>query len=533
MGVARNLLVLLTGMLLGGLWSVYLGKELNWDLANYHFYNPFAFFNHRSAQDIWPMEFVHVHFTPTLDFLTYFLITVFSPKTTMFLLGTLHGINFFLLFVIARLLLGQTGLVPFLLALSLAFLGLYGPTVLPSIGSFQHDNLISLFVLGFLFLQLKSLQIWSVHLRIASYLQFFAGILLGIGVGAKLTAALYVPGAILALIFLSLPFRVKISFLFILSLGIGIGVLISSAYWMALLWEQHGNPIFPLWNGIFHSPDFPAINWHDERFLPKDWLQTLFYPFYFSWDGRTNDMPFLDFRFAILYGLLALFAIFKWREINRIRISSPLFAWLLLFFIFSYFFWQSYFSIMRYISALEMLAPLLIYLLIDRLCRNPSLRFTFSVLLFFFIFCTMVPAGFVRASWYENDYFNVKMPAHIKETKAAVVLVPISAFALNTKPRPQTYLIPFFPKSWQFVGISFLKDKYQTANLPTQLLAAKNTIYLLASSEYLPTLYTIAAMQGFKQHVRCDDITSDRQRISNEDLKLCLVSKFISRGELN
>lgn len=517
-----NILVLIAGIAACGLISIYFGKELNWDLANYHYYNAFSFLHRRWNTDYWPTSFVHVHFTPTLDFLTYFLINYFPPRTTTFLIGAIHGINFWLIFSIGRLSLPDTKYQN-IIGILLAMLGLYGPTVLPGIGSFQHDDLVSLFVLGFVFLQLKIFTHYTKTGTLSFRMLFISSVLLGIGAGCKLTAGVFVGGSLLAFMFMPISVKQRTRVIMTFFLGVGIGVFCSSGYWMLFLWQKYHNPFFPLLNGIFHSPDFPGYNWRDSHFLPHGFMQTLFYPFYFSWDGRTGDTPFRDFRYAILYFMLAVYAFSKKRDQP---LNLPI-KWFFLFFIFSYILWQFYFSIMRYIVALEMLTPLIIYLVLYQLVRDVSVRFTSAVFLFFFIASTMVPTHMVRAGWYETDYFNVKLPAFVKTVPEAMVLVPFPAFAFDSKPRPQSYLIPFFPNKWHFAGIPFLQNKYAVPRTVYSLVKnyqGKN-IFLLSSPEYMPIMFQIANLMGLKPHASCSLITSDRQVVTHEEVLLCPVRK--------
>jgi hypothetical protein len=533
--VVRNLLILLISMMMGGLIAVHFGKELNWDLANYHFYNPFYFLHKRWLIDYWPTTFIHVHLTPTLDFLTYFLIQYVPTKMAVFMLGAVHGINLCLLFCIARLILSTLPRMRYLnlTAFSTALLGLYGPTVLPGIGSFQHDNLVSLFVLAFVLLHMQCLLLYAREGRWAYPRFFLASVLLGVGVGCKLTAGIFVGAALLSFLFLSMPWRQRFVLLLVFCLGVVTGLLLSSGYWMLFLWQTYHSPFFPLWNGIFQSPDFPPYNWHDQRFLPKGWLEALFYPFYFSLDGRTADTPFRDFRFALVYALFLIYALVslkKWRDKDCLSTAMPsdtqaMWRWLSLFFIFSYILWQSYFSIMRYIAVLEMLAPLMIFLLIDRLIYDALLRFATVLLAFLFMAGTMLPSSMVRAPWYEGSYFNVTLPAFVQETKQATVLVAFPAFAINTFPRPQTYLIPFFPPEWRFVGISFLRHDYTVPHALPALAKSQQTLYLLGSPEYIPMLYHIAEKLDFRVRQACYAINSDRQAMTHEAMLLCAVKK--------
>jgi hypothetical protein len=117
-------LILILSMLLSGILSIYFGKELCWDLANYHFYNPFALLHARSTVDYWPNSNVHQYINPTIDLLSYFLIQNFTPRMSEFILGAIHGINLWLLFLIANRFLQGPYRTP--LALLIALLGLYG-----------------------------------------------------------------------------------------------------------------------------------------------------------------------------------------------------------------------------------------------------------------------------------------------------------------------------------------------------------------------------------------------------------------------
>lgn len=529
LAVLQSVIVLLISMLLGGVLAVNFGKELNWDLANYHYYNPFAFLHQRWQMDYWPTSFVHVYFTPTLDFLTYFLINYFSPKTAIFLLGALHGINVWLLFCIARLLLKTFHQIsyPNLFAIILALLGMYGPTALPGIGSFQHDDLVSLFVLGFVYLQLICWIRYTQTKKMPFMLFTSAGVLLGFGIGGKLTAAVFAVGAGAALLLTSMPLRQRIVYLIWLGSAVILGVVLSSGYWMLHLWQQFHNPFFPLLNGIFQSPYFPAHNWKDPRFLPHGWLQALFYPFYFSLDGRTADAEFHDFRFAIVYVLYAWYALTLFSKKDKANGAIAV-NWLLLFFLFTYVVWQLYFSIMRYVVALEMLAPLVIFMLVYRLFRNQAWRFSVATGIFIFIAVSMVPTYMVRAPWYLGNYFNMLMPSWVyKDHSKALILVPYPAYAFYTNPRPSAYLLPFLPQQWHVAGVPFLHKQYE---VPAQVYAFVRgiqpaTLYLLASPEYLPDMRQIASSMGFSSLVQCGKITNDRQAMTHEDLLICKLKK--------
>lgn len=528
--INANKAVLLFSILMCGCLSVIFGKELCWDLAHYHFYNPFALISGRRDIDFWPNSYIHQFINPTIDLLTYLLITYFTPWKTEFILGAIHGINIWLLFLIAQFFIQKPHKI--LLALSLAILGLLGPTTLPGIGSFQNDNLICIFILGFLFLQLKAFTAYKNDSAFPYFYLATSGFILGLGFGLKLTAGIYIAGAVIATLLSPFSIHYKIKAILTWGTTAVLGMLITNGYWMVLMWQEHHNPFFPFFNRIFQSPDFLSVDWRDTRFLPNTLSQTLFFPFYFSWDGRTADAPFRDFRFAVLYPLF-IFSGLKWLwekykgEVDTAR-HSLIQYWLFAFYIFSYFIWQFYFSIARYLAPLEMLAPLVIYLLVKTIVRDTLIRFVCAFIIFYGLLVVMSPIPMIRAPWYDRSFFNVRLPKEIKNIPNATVLMTYTAYVMNRDPRPQTYLIPFFPSGWRFIGVPFWNQKYLSAQTTTRDIAAHlpgkgNKIFLLTSDINMPELYHSARKFGLVPDGKCEKIFSDRQAVTHLNVLLCPV----------
>lgn len=521
----QHFLILLSAMLFGGLLSIYFGKELCWDLANYHFYNPYALLHRRNNIDLWPTNFIHQYLNPTLDLLTYFLITKTPPLFAEFYLGALHGINFWLLFLIAERFIDHQYKI--LTALLIALLGMYGPTVLPGIGSFQNDNLICLFVLSSLLLFLDTTKTPT---RNHTSRILLSGLLLGCGVGLKFTAGIYVIGLGVTFFFLPFTFKHNIQLLITWSIAVAVGICLTSGYWMWHLWTQYHNPIFPFLNHLFHSPFFIADNWRDTRFLPTGLLQTFFYPFYFSWDGRIADASFQDFRYLFVYVLLVITFVVTVIQRNQSHNKmQTMTKSLIVFFIISYIVWQSYFSIARYLAPLEMLAPLMIYLLVTHLIPSHHYRIIVISFLFMTLALAMRPTKMIRARWYQTDFFNIQLPTVVSDTPAATVLIALPAYALERDPRPQSYLIPYFPARWQFIGIPFQQHKLHATqawlNTIQTHLNKTQPIYLLAPTSVLNEFNE--SIEQFKLNAtnRCYPITSDRQRLSNESVWLCELKR--------
>ncbi|VVC75244.1 hypothetical protein AQUSIP_05320 [Aquicella siphonis] len=538
-------IVLLLAMLGCGWLSLYFGKELCWDLAHYHYYSPFALLNGRRQMDYWPNSYIHQFINPAIDLFSYFLISQMTPRMSEFILGAAHGINLWLLFLIARRLIQEP--YAYFIAVMLAFMGLCGPTVLPGIGSFQNDNLVAVFVLGFVLLQLQCLSIYQQSERLSRVRHVLSGVILGLGFGLKLTAGIYIAGGIAAALILPVPFGVRLKTLCLWGAGCAAGMLVTNGYWMAVMWESHRNPFFPFFNNFFHSPDFIDAAWRDKRFLPSTLSQILFFPFYFAWDGRTADAPFRDLRFPVIYILFVWIGLqwiknkfYAWRKKNAAAQERaaqqetselPLFLlhyWLFAFFIFSYIVWQYYFSIARYLAALEMLAPLIIYLLIQQMVRNKILCYASVFLVFYILLYFLSPIPMVRAPWYDSSFFNVKLPSLIARTPRATVLMTYTAYVMDRDPRPQTYLIPFFPRGWRFIGVPFwhrqyLEESTATENIRARLRGQHDPLFLLTSDAQMPALYQTVRRFDLMPAGKCEKIYSDRQAVTHQNVLLCPV----------
>ena len=87
--------------LLFGLYSLLLGADANWDLYNYHLYNPFAWLHGKLRTDLAPAG-MQSYFNPLLDTALYLLNTHLPSRVVGFLLGVLHGSTFVLIVAIAR-----------------------------------------------------------------------------------------------------------------------------------------------------------------------------------------------------------------------------------------------------------------------------------------------------------------------------------------------------------------------------------------------------------------------------------------------
>src|SRR5260370_5768793 len=135
-----------------GLYSLWLGADSNWDLYNYHLYNPFAWLNGKLAIDLAPAG-MQSYFNPTLDAIVYLLNTHPPSRIVGFVLGALHGMTFVLVVGIARHTLPMLPdddryRMPILIALA----GCLTANFLSGLANSMGDDTTMLFVLSGLYL---------------------------------------------------------------------------------------------------------------------------------------------------------------------------------------------------------------------------------------------------------------------------------------------------------------------------------------------------------------------------------------------
>ena len=356
--------------------AVYLGVDANYDLLNYHLYNPFAVVEGRFAIDHNPAS-IQTYINPTLDLLlTYPSYAVGMPQFASRLIGAIQGLNFVLILAIVLALKGSLGTsdrrLHIVFATVAAILGMTGALAISEIGTSFGDLTTAVAVLLGVLLALRSV---SEHDGSSdSRLVAAAGLLLGIAAGLKLTNAVYLVALGAGLTLLNGRTWLKTAAAF--GLAAAVGLVAAHGWWSWFLWRETGNPVFPFFNNLFHSPLYPDTSFSDTRFFPKNWLQTLAYPFWFSRTGQTAELYFRDFRFPIAYVLVVGLTVkLAFQRIGRGR-SIPLgpghrrLALLTAFLAIAYLLWQGMFSIQRYAIAMEILLPAFILVALSVLLRR-------------------------------------------------------------------------------------------------------------------------------------------------------------------
>lgn len=169
------------------------------------------------------------------------------------------------------------------------------------------DVAVTLYVFLGAYAALRARRLGSTRLAVV------AGLLLGLGLATKVTAVLTV--APIALILVCAPpapaasgrRRIAVVLAFAAALALAL------APWPLLRYVQTGNPVFPLFNGVFHSPLWPAVDvvshpaYTLDRFgLAKDPVNLAALPFALSYAAELFDDGSVGAAFGISLLLVPL-----------------------------------------------------------------------------------------------------------------------------------------------------------------------------------------------------------------------------------
>ena len=442
-----QLILLIVFCFLGGFYSVSLGTDANWDLKNYHYYGAYAFLNGRIYFDIAPAQ-IQSFFNPMVDIPYYLSVQAFNtrPRVVAFIMGVPAGIYAFALaqiaWIMARQLLG-VGLPALALAGLATLLGMTGAAVRPLIGTTTNDVSCGALVMLALWLDLRAVEAPTRSFREIWLPIALAGLLAGASLGLKLTNVIYV-APLSMLILLLLGFRLAIV------AGLAM-VLAFVALWLPfalILWREFGSPLFPMYNDIFRSPDYYAIRVADLRFLPRNWMQGIFYPFYWLQpnSGMVAELRMRDARVALGYiAVLGLFSLIAFQTRLRLEALCQQRSTILLvaFCVSAYAIWAKMFGIYRYFVLVESLAGVLVMVALVRLQlgRHWLVAGTFALIV------AIVMRTTIHPNWGH-------VPLGTATINVPPLPVPSGAMLLFASAEPMAYLAPSLPAVVRVVGLA-------------------------------------------------------------------------------
>lgn len=463
-----------------GLWSLLLGQDRNYDLANYHLYNAFAFLNNKLDLDFAVAE-LHSFSNPMLDIPYFLLIENLPPQFVAFIMGFFNGLIFIVLFgisweIIKTYRILNKKYVAFLLALS----GTLTPNFLAGLGNSMGDNSTALLVVISIYLLILSFNTKEIN----KYQLFIglSGALMGFATGLKLTNATFIIATVIAFMFFKeekISLRFKKIFLF--SISSLIAFFMIAGFWHFKLWDQFHNPVFPMFNHIFPteyiSKDAESI------FGPKKIYEYFIWPFISAIDyhraGRGLIHQIIWPLVYILFIVLFYKVTFQKKKIN----NKSLF--IIIFIAISYAINVKIFTVQRYLVAAEVLTSLTIFICFYHLLESKkSLSYTKASLSLSALIILAGGFGTLGHSSYTNPAFNVELPKNTFEKDSIVLLsdgLPNGiSVAEGEDGSPISWMVTKFPKDLSFFRVDVFPN---TDNLLYKKITNKK-IYVMFTAPY-------------------------------------------------
>lgn len=436
-------LAVVGSMLAGALLSIKAGQSTDSDLANYHYFVPFWFFQD-GLRDV-AVAGANGYYNPTIDFPLYALMRLVAPGTFAFVVGLWQGLSGPFVYLIARRLgLGR------LFAVVVAVAALLSATTLGEYGSSQGDTLLAPFLLAGIWLLLRG---YSDGRRVA-YLNTAAGtVLLGAAAGLKWVVGPIVVGAVVALAVVGAPQLDRVRRLLIGMVGAGVGVAVTYGWWAVELWRNFDDPLFPLFNTLLHSPYAANATFTGAN----DTATTIGSIITFPFDMQTNYfltglVPFHQYGFPALEVLGAALVVLGLARSARHRRWEPLFSsperrFLGVLFIVAYVTWILSTGIYRYMVALEMLSFAMVTVLLLEVWRLLGARWVawpLALAAVVVILSTQQIPDWGRMN-VSSTYFTVDAPSSLISGSHDFIYVDAGA---------NSYVATYFPARDEFVRVS-------------------------------------------------------------------------------
>jgi hypothetical protein len=303
-----------------------LGKDMAWDTLNYHLYLGFSALNDRFGQDYFAAGTLS-YLNPYAYMPFYAMIRAGLPALVICsVFAVAHSIILWLSFELGVAVCpsgdGRTRLLAGSCAAALAFMN---PVLMQQVGSCFADITTAELALGGWLLLAGAVRMPR------SSRVIYAGLILGAASALKLSNALSAISAFAILCMLPVGWRDRIRHGFLYGISLGIGFVIIAAPWSYRLEKAFGNPLFPMFNNVFRSPEFTTASTGTAyRFVPDSIGEALWRPFAMLDPAQMvhEELSAPDLRYAVLVVLTILLALlWGWRRFgqgSRQPGSSPL-----------------------------------------------------------------------------------------------------------------------------------------------------------------------------------------------------------------
>jgi hypothetical protein len=498
-------------------YGIALGQDSNWDQRNYHIAIPFLLLHGTFWDSIAPSG-IQSFFNPVILVAQYLLLSNLPPIVAAFTLASVQSFAFVIAAAICLQIAWRDGS---LSDFATAFLGfilcLLSPMALSEAGGTFPDLITAVPVLlAYLLLLLARKEAGS-----ATHAQYLlAGALLGLAAGLKLTNAVFALGAMgFFMAGSDTPWR-RVSGLLLLIAGCGVGFVVIAGWWHMILWQRFGNPVFPYYNNIFHSPDFAPVALFDGRFLPRSNWDVFGYPLYWLFGGSpdpaigspSSEVPLRDARFAlVVFGSAAFLLSVLMRGPAAIaRVFACPVTGLFVTAVLAYLIWLSTFGYHRYMIALEILCGVLILYLVGWI-RWPALRHSLLLACVLLASLTISVPNWGRLPW--KHHWQGLPGAHLDFGGPSLVFLAR---------KPTAFVAASLPADTRYVGLYEFDLHSSSRSLMTDQLktdlAGGNYLHLKALLRGPLSQGSAEVLQSYGLNVsdRCVPL-----QVADENLNLC------------
>jgi hypothetical protein len=296
------------------LTSHHLGKDMEWDTLNYHLYAGFSALHDRFGQDYFAAG-AQGYFNPYIFVPFYLLATSgLTASEVASILAVVQSAILWLTYELAVALApGEQPRARVALGICAAVFAFANPVLITQFGTSFADILTAELVLAG-WLSLIAAVRGPGTMRIVA-----AALLLGCACALKPTNAVHAVSAGALLLFLPVDWWSKLRSA---AIFVAVGALAAVAVcapWSLRLQEHFGNPVFPLLNNLFQSPQYTTGRMLDYRFIPPSFGAALRLPFTMIAPRGMIQVEWAapDLRYALLLvlGVLAI-VIWGWRRLR-------------------------------------------------------------------------------------------------------------------------------------------------------------------------------------------------------------------------
>ena len=424
------------------------GQDANWDLQNYHFYDPWAWLSGRIFdRDVAAAQLQTFH-SPFADVPFYALVAAHvDPRLITWWLALPTAVVGFFASKIAWRLFADLGsasrIGATIAALAIGFTGAMGRGQL---GSTTGEWLVAAptFFAAFLLLPRP-----SPHSRASMTALLGAGVLSGIASGLKLTAATYALALMFALLAWPGTLRSRVCAAAIYAAGVILGLALALGPWCAQLWLHFENPLFPYGNEWFRSPWWEAAPLLPGSYGPHDLRGWLEFPFALLAPEPVfvSEVRYVDARTPVLFALALVAAAVAGLPALRDVRARPQFAttaagwrFIGMFCAAAFVVWAAVHAILRYTIPIEVLSGVLIVGLLGYLLPTRTAVAAIAVA------AVALHATTQASQWGRVDFgpawFDVRVPPIERN---ALVLLVVDA--------PMSYVLPYFPHDARHVAV--------------------------------------------------------------------------------